>query len=165
MPRTRRGSTGRESGWLNISDGNSTSGDLAWQSKTIDFPILAFDTQYNAIEIYKVQVDQVTGNNGAFLVIGTKSYTGTTTSVLTVSADRTTVFSCSIPTGITSQIFDLTDDQGNGPMLPADRLTWSVKNSSATAQSFVVRFFYRLKKVSDKDMITMLNQYVVQVGT
>lgn len=160
----RRGSTGRESGWLTLSDSQSTGGDTAWVAKAIDFPILAFDSNFNTIEIYKIQVDQITGNNGAYIAIGSKSWSGVTTTFASVGIDRTTLWGAAIPTGITSQTFDVTDDLGQGLMMPADRIVWNVKNSAGTAQTFILRVFYRLRKSSDHDLVTMLNQFIVQIA-
>jgi hypothetical protein len=152
----------RESGWLSTQVNLSPGNDTNWHSNVVQIPILQFSDTYNAIEIYKVDVTQVVGTSIVDVAIGSKNWEGSAVSAPGVNNDKTTLWNATIPSSYPTQSFDLTDDLGNGVLVPAEQFVVSAKlhaNVAGVTMSYTLR--YRLKKVSDADLITMINQYLV----
>jgi len=145
----------------------STPGDhLNWGSVKIDIPFLQFADTYNAIEIFKVQYDASNiATDPVTSFLSSNNYGGTpyaTYSGIQAMKDSHTILYHGYNTTNDSELLDVTDDVGNGILFPNAALYFNAGNVGANnSQSVMVRIWYRLRKVSDKDLIGMINQFIV----
>lgn len=161
MPPSRKKKRARESGWLSLTESCTTGANTTIVSTEVAIPILQFSDTYNAIELYKVTLVETTGGVSSIGFIGSKSWAASAATSEDVATDRTTLQTLMTSTSSPVCTIDMTDDLGNGVIFPAERFVLSLRSLTAgvTVGCFTVR--YRLKKVSDADLVTMLNQYLV----
>ena len=150
----------RESGWLSLTTSLLTAGDTVVVSVNLDIPILQFSNTYNALEVYKVDFMPVVGTANCVGFLGSKTWAASTALSSDIAKDRSTIWTGTATAGIGLTV-DLTDDLGNGVIFPAERIVFSLRSLAASAVTAVCIIRYRLKKVSDADLVTMLNQYLV----
>lgn len=161
MPPSRKKGRSRESGWLSLTTSVTTAANTVIVSSDLDIPILQFSDTYNAIELYKITSVQTTGTVTGIGFVGTKSWAASAANSEDVAKDRTTIQTILTTSATPCATLDLTDDLGNGVIVPADKLVLSLRALTAAAITACFTLRYRLKKVSDADLVTMLNQYLV----
>lgn len=154
-----------QSAWLSLVASVATpANSTTWSGAAITIPFLQFGDTYNAIELYKIDYDAAITADPVLTIVGAKNLNGVAGgNYQTYASDKSTVSFETMAVNAPSQQSDLTDNVGHGVLYPAQTIYLNAKNFGANnAQVIVARIYYRLRKISDRDLLGIVNQYIQQ---
>lgn len=163
--RTRRsGTTGdKKPQFLNVVS-IATPGNNVWYSTLGEIPLLnILSGGTKVIELLKIQITKVGGNSILNYAIGSRNLNNTafgTFSVAQSHLDKAFVVTGLLNTTELYREIDLTDENGNGQLYPAQQIFVNI-GQSTNGDYVKVSFLYRIKNASMSEYIGIINQYVV----
>lgn len=174
MPRARRtrkrrtrksgsSSTGdKKPQWVSGTVANGTT-TTSWVSSIVEIPLINILTGgTKVLEILKIQINRVTGNNTKILGLGSRNLSGVTTDsypALNAARDKS-FFQYGVITAENNWEWDLTDENGNGMLYPAQQIYLNMSCDTA-ANAIKVSFLYRIKNATMPEYVGIINQFIV----
>lgn len=163
--RTRRsGTTGdKKPQFLNVVSG-ATPGNNVWYSSLAEAPLLNILTGgTKVIELLKIQINKIGAASLMNFAIGSRNLNNTNFASFSVAQshiDKAFVVTTQMATTENYREIDLTDENGNGQLYPAQQIYVNI--GQANQGDYVkVSFLYRIKNASMSEYIGIINQYVV----
>lgn len=163
--RTRRSSTAggdKKPQFLNTAI--SCASTTTWATTLGEVPLLnILSGGTKVLEILKVLVSRISGSNIGTFAIGSRSLSQVTTTTYpnnttAYATDRVWLLTGQWPAGDNYREYDLTDQNGNGQLYPAQQIAVNMVGTSGEVYSF--RFLYRIKNASMQEYVGIINQYV-----
>jgi hypothetical protein len=142
----------------------SATSTTTWATTLGEVPLLnILSGGTKVLEILKIFVSRVSGSNIASFCIGSRSLSGVTTTVypnnsIAYATDRVWLLTGQWPAAENYREYDLTDENGNGQLYPAQQIAVNLTGGASEVYSF--RFLYRIKNASMPEYIGIINQYV-----
>lgn len=161
--RTARGGGDKKPQYLNATLSVPASG--TWSSTIAEVPLLNILTGgTKVLEILKVHVNRYGGStNTAQVAIGSKNLNGASSGTYTfqnATADRAFMVTLAMNGTNLYYDLDLTDENGNGMLYPAQQFYVNA-NVSTNGDGMKVSILYRIKNATLQEYVGIINQYVV----
>lgn len=162
--RTRKSSGGgdKKPQFLNAT-GNFAS-TTNWATTIAEIPLLNILTGgTKVIEVLKVQISKYQGTSTLHYAIGSRNLNSVSLGTYSIESsftDKAFMIAGQMGSSEAYREIDLTDENGNGQLYPAQQFFINGVAGSAN-QGFKFSFLYRIKNASMMEYIGIINQYVV----
>lgn len=157
------GTSDKKPQFLNVTVGNNSTS--TWTSTIGEVPLLnILNGGTKVLEILKIYMNRIGGSNASFMCFGSRNLQGVTQASYTAALmAQDKAFIAAMQTSGTENYreIDLTDENGNGQLYPAQQIFTNVANGAGTADFWKISFLYRIKNATMQEYVGIINQYVV----